>query len=365
MEKIDVVVVGGGIVGLWTAYEILTQNPKISLAVFEREKELGEHSTGRNSEVLHSGIYYPYGSLKWQTCLIGNRMWRDFISLNSLSFLDCGKFVVAKSSETEKLGELYRRGEKNQVPNLRMATAQEVFELKKSVSVDEAFFCPSSGVLNVSEALKTLTNLVESMGGVILKSQNFTVAERIENGFVFVSEGQKMVTKTLINAAGHGAVNLRSRLGLTNFSNRWVKGNYVALKRSLDLKHLVYPIPPAHGLGLGVHLTLDVSGAQKFGPNTEEVSNLDYSQKEDLIGQMFPAIAELFPSVKPQDLSLAYSGIRSKILDSNGVLVTDYVLGTPKEHGVSGYFEFLGIESPGVTAAPALAKLMCTHIDFS
>jgi len=362
MEKIDVVVVGGGIVGLWTAYEILKNYPHLSLALYEKELHLGEHSTGRNSEVLHSGIYYPYQSLKHLTCLEGNRLWREFIQKYNLNFLDSGKYVVALSDQSLQFDQLFEKARNNNVPGVRKATAEEVKSLKSEVACDQAFFCPTSGVLGVSDALKALSQLIHDLGGFIVKGEKFQIEQFDASGFIFNAGSDKMRAGILINAAGHHAVELRSQLGLSGYQNRLVKGNYLSLKRKLKLHNLIYPLPPAHGLGLGVHLTLDVSGAQKFGPNTEEASTVNYAMSEAVIEQMFPAISQLFPNVQMQSLALAYAGIRSKILDQKGQLQTDFIIGTPKKHNVANYYEYLGIESPGITASPSLAKLMVSSM---
>jgi L-2-hydroxyglutarate oxidase LhgO len=157
-------------------------------------------------------------------------------------------------------------------------------------------------------------------------------------------------------------VEFRAQVGLSNFKNYFVKGHYLSLKRPMAIQSLIYPIPPAHGLGLGIHLTLDVSGGGKFGPNTEEIESLNYSVQASVLDQMYPAIKQLFHKIEKEDLNLGYAGVRSKITTIDGRLQRDFILSGPREHGVEGYFEFLGIESPGLTAAPALAELMTEKI---
>lgn len=361
MESVDVVISGGGIIGLWTAYQVLQRRPELTVVLCEREKFLGEHSTGRNSEVLHSGVYYDYLSLKHQTCLEGNRLWREFVREQGLDFLDCGKFIVAGKGQEAAFQKLYQNAQANQVPGLRMATSQEINQLKAEVSLEMGFFCPSSGVLNVAQAVQCLSQLIEQRGGIILKSTELSRVER-EGDFFLLKLGDESVrSRVLINASGHSAVDLRQQLGLYNYKNKRVKGSYLLLNNRLNLKSLIYPLPPADSMGLGVHLTLDVSGAQKFGPNTEAVDNINYSVDEDLIEEMFPTISHLFHGVQRASLSLAYSGIRPKILNEKNEIVKDFVLGLPENHGISNYYEFLGIESPGITSAPALARVMAKN----
>ena len=338
-NKIDVAIIGGGIVGLWSAYTLLKKFPNQFVVVFEAEAYLGEHSTGRNSEVLHSGLYYPTNSLKHLCSLEGNELWRNYIQEKNLPFIDCGKVVAATRHQLEKLEILFKQG------------------------LEDGFFISSSGVLNVSESLKSLRFDIEAMGGVVLTKNKVQVMSRSSEGFVLEVNGDIIETKKLVNAAGLFAVDFRKQLGLDDFGNYYVKGNYLKLRKKLDMQHLLYPIPPANGLGLGVHLTMDTAGEQKFGPDTEVVEEIDYSLKESVKEKMMHAIHEVFKNINESDLQLGYSGIRPKVR-KNGQLVTDFVFNTQKEHEIKGYFEFLGIESPGVTAAPSLAHKLCEAINL-
>ena len=362
-NKIDVAIIGGGIVGLWSAYTLLKKFPNQFVVVFEAEAYLGEHSTGRNSEVLHSGLYYPTNSLKHLCSLEGNELWRNYIQEKNLPFIDCGKVVAATRHQLEKLEILFKQGLENKVAGLRRLEREEVKSLQDKLHLEDGFFISSSGVLNVSESLKSLRFDIEAMGGVVLTKNKVQVMSRSSEGFVLEVNGDIIETKKLVNAAGLFAVDFRKQLGLDDFGNYYVKGNYLKLRKKLDMQHLLYPIPPANGLGLGVHLTMDTAGEQKFGPDTEVVEEIDYSLKESVKEKMMHAIHEVFKNINESDLQLGYSGIRPKVR-KNGQLVTDFVFNTQKEHEIKGYFEFLGIESPGVTAAPSLAHKLCEAINL-
>lgn len=360
--KIDIAIIGGGIVGLWCAYEILKKKPNLSVVVFEKENYLGEHTTGRNSEVLHAGIYYEYNSLKHLLCLEGNILWREFSKNNRLDFLDCGKYIVANQKNAEKLEMLFYKAQKNNVPLLRKAGSSEINELKPFVSVDSAFYSGSSAVLDTSTSLKCLQYLIESLGGVILKNSEVKNLNIVPAGFSFLSNNDPIQSEIVINSAGLFAVKLREQLGLFSYTDRYVKGNYLKLTKKIPINKLIYPIPPEHGLGLGIHLTLDNQGEQKFGPNTEETKSINYNVNDSLIDELYPAIQDIFFTVKKSDLQLAYAGIRPKVHDKDDRLVTDFLFNTEKEHLVKNYFELLGIESPGLTSAPAIAKKISNRI---
>lgn len=364
-NKIDVAIVGGGILGLWTAYTLLRRSPNISLALFEAENFLGEHTSGRNSEVLHSGLYYKKNSLKHLLCMQGNDLWREYVSQKALPFLDCGKVIVAGPDQGNEFEELYHRGKDNGLLNLKLIGSSELEELKNHLHIYQGFFIESAGVLNVSEAIKSLRIDIESLGGIILTQSKAEVLERSSgsDSFFLKVHSDIIESSVLINCAGLGGIDFRTPLfkKCNQFENYFVKGNYLKLKKKCPLNKLIYPIPPKDGLGLGVHLTLDTAGDQKFGPNTQEVNSINYNLTHELIDEMLPSIQKIFKNINAHDLQLGYSGIRPKI-KKNGQLMTDFIFQTSHDHGIKNYFEFLGIESPGVTAAPALALKLSNYM---
>lgn len=350
--ELDVAIVGGGIVSLWIAFSILKRWPNLNLAIFEKEKFILEHTSGRNSEVLHAGIYYPNGSNKHLLCLEGNRLWREFINQNQLEFLDCGKFIVSNYDQKEQLEVLYQNAHDNGV-NVRWAKTDEICSSRGVVNFSHSFYSPTSGVLNVSLAAKFLLQKIEALGGIVLYSTEVQKINHYGNDYLIeLSDHTSVNTKYLINAAGLWSTNIRTMLGLNDLVSFYVKGSYLTLSKKLPLKNLIYPIPPENKLGLGVHLTLDVGLNQKFGPNTEIIQDVSYSVQNNLIDQMYPEINKIFPTVKSSDLILGYAGIRPKIRQLDESIVNDFIIQSP----IKNYIELLGIESPGLTAAPAIGK---------
>ncbi|MDH4468316.1 MAG: FAD-dependent oxidoreductase [Bacteriovoracaceae bacterium] len=357
VQEIDFAIVGGGIIGLWISYYLLKKYPSSAVVVFEAGQFLGEHTTTRNSEVLHSGIYYQNQSLKHIHCLEGNQLWREYVHSKNMDFLDCGKIIVATKGQEEKLNKIFENGLANKVQKIEFLSEKKISEYKEILNLDYAIHVGPAGVLNVGEALRHLQFDIEAMGGIILKNTFVKFVEKNDGPFILKANDDNIKTPVLINAAGLFAVEFRKTLGLMDIENFFVKGSYLKLNKKLPLQQLVYPIPPESGLGLGVHLTLDTSGAQKFGPNTEIVNDIIYNINENLIFEMKDAINMIFKNIDVSHLQLAYSGIRPKI-KKNGVLVTDFTINGEPVHGIGGYLELLGMESPGLTASPSLAKFV-------
>jgi L-2-hydroxyglutarate oxidase LhgO len=356
MERIDVTIVGGGIVGLWCAFEILKKDPQLVVAVFEKDSFWGEHTSTRNSEVLHAGIYYEKNSLKQSSCVAGNILWRDFLKNHPSLLLPIGKYIVSSFNNQDEFENLFNHAMSLGVQGLKRVNSLELEKLKKEINCNDGFFSSTTAVLNSAECIKLLLYNLEKLGCILLLNSEVKVTNSSHDGFKLQVHKNEFHSNHLISASGLFAEKFRLDLNLRNFKNYFVKGNYVNLKKKLDINHLIYPVPPKNSHGLGVHLTINCAGEQKFGPNTELIDRIDYSQKIDVIESMYPAIKNLFPNVEKSDLSLGYSGIRPKITSEDGTLVKDFIFNTPKQHLIPHYYEFLGIESPGFTAAPALAK---------
>lgn len=357
--QIDIAIIGGGIVGLWICRELLSKHPQYTIALFEKESYLLEHTSGRNSEVLHAGIYYSTNSMKHRFCIEGNSLWREYFKKHQLDFLDCGKYIVSPEDEGTELDAIYEQAKKNDVPDLSWAKQETVKTLSEVVKVKRAFYSPSSAVLNVANASKRIQQEIEAKGGIILIKNEIAVVEKTMNSFqLTMKDDSRVISQYVVNAAGLGAVGLRQQLGLFEYSNFFVKGNYLSLKKSLALKNLIYPVPPKDKLSLGVHLTLDSFGNQKFGPDSELVDEINYQIPPSVIDKMFPSIKNLFHTVTIDQLQLAYSGIRPKVKNTLSQIEPDFIIQSP----ISNYLELLGIESPGLTASPAIAKFVSDKI---
>lgn len=356
--SVDVAIIGGGIIGLTFAYKLKNLNPSCEIVVFEKEQFLGEHSSGRNSGVLHAGIYYPQNSLKHLLCLDGNQQWDKISSDLSISIKRCGKLIFSTTRREEaKLEELFDKAKNNDVP-INWASKEELASLQGFVHATQALSSPSTGILDVSDAIEKIKYNLESRNVHLFTSHQVDSISRSNNGFVIKLSNYEVTTQKVINCAGLGAVDLRRNLGLEDIENYFVRGNYLSTNQKLPYPTLFYPIPPEDLKGLGVHSTIDLNGKVKFGPNTEDVTMVDYSPPTHDLKEMKSLVMHYFKNIDETKLYWDYAGCRSKIRSTlNGSLLTDFWIKSPLEN----YIECLGIESPGVTSAPAIADYILAN----
>lgn len=356
MEKIDYAIVGGGIIGFSLAKNLIAKHPEASIVIFEKEKYLGDHTSGRNSGVLHAGIYYEQGSLKQKGCLEGNFLWEDWAKELNIPIKLCGKFIIAQSPQHQsELENLFKQAKLNSVSGIRRATKTEINNLSEHLHLVDAIYSPRSGIIDLPVAMSNLRYFLETKDVITMLSTKVhtIVRDSANDGFILYYGEEKIWAQNLINAAGLYGVDLRKQLDLFELENYFVKGNYLKSTQKKICDYLVYPTPEKNLKGLGVHLTLDMQDQMKFGPNTEDVSEINYKVNESVQEQMLPQIQAIFKTVDTNKLSLDYAGIRPK-LKLNGEVYKDFWIKGP----IKNYFEFLGIESPGATAAPAIGKLI-------
>lgn len=357
---IPFVIIGGGVVGLSIAYEIRKKYPKAEIALFEKEPFLGEHSTHRNSAVLHAGIYYETGSLKHRLCLEGNEYWHKY---EKQYLNNCGKYIVSTSdAETLELEILYKNGLRNGVEGLSWCEKLKLEEIKEFISVEKAFFSTSTSILDVPLFLKKLEVRLQSENFHLLKNQVVKNISYRNNSYFVETDLEILTCDFLINAAGLGAIDIRKKLGLTDLENQYVKGCYLKLNKKYYNKSLIYPVPLPGLKGLGVHTSFGADGLIRFGPNTEIVGELDYSMPDNLIESMYSEICKVFKNISIEDLEIDYCGIRPKI-KLNGNIYSDFWIKEGSSYGFRNYIELCGIESPGLTSAPAIAKYVTELIE--
>lgn len=359
LVEVDFAIIGAGIIGLSIARELHKKFPQAQITVFEQESYVGDHTSGRNSGVLHAGIYYPHLSLKHTLCLEGNEMWDSLGKELDIPVVRCGKWIVARNrEEIPSLETIHNNALRNQVPGFREATSTEVEKLKDIIFVEKALFSSRTGFLDQSQALTSFKNWLEQKQIPVLMKHQVLGLDRSGHDYILDLKDFRVKTPVVLNCAGLFAIHLRKQLGLTDLQDYWVKGYYVKSRQKTVCQQLIYPVPLKNLKGLGVHLTLDADGAMKFGPNTVDVTEISYSLDEEVKQQMLPSIQGFFKTVDPDQLYVDYAGIRPKLKDNAGNLVSDFKIQQP----FPGYWELLGIESPGFTAAPAIAKHILQRI---
>jgi L-2-hydroxyglutarate oxidase LhgO len=353
VERFDCAVVGAGAVGLALARQ-LAQAGRSVLAV-ERHDRHGLETSSRNSEVVHSGLYYPKGSLKARLCLEGNRELYRYCRERGVFVRNTGKLIVAcEESEVGKLSELRARGEANGVEGLELLDPAELARRAPGVRAVAALWVPSTGIVDSEGLMAAYLREAEDAGAVFLWSAGLSRVERETDGYVLtLASGESAHARRVFNSAGLHADAVARLAGIDAYRLHWFKGEYFQLRRPQGVDTLVYPVPAKHGLG--IHLTLDARGGQRLGPNAFAVQNLDYGIDNSHAETFWAAARRYLPDLKREDLMPGTTGIRPK-LSADGTFA-DFVVAEESARGFPGWVNLVGIESPGLTCSLALARL--------
>jgi L-2-hydroxyglutarate oxidase LhgO len=355
MDIVDITIAGGGIIGLLLAKELKEKYPEKEVFIFEASSYLGDECTGRNSGVLHGGMYYETDSLKHQLCIEGNKLWKEYVSKFNFKINPCGKYIVASSQEeNETLEAIYQKGMKNKVPDFRWATKDELVEVSEFANVTSALYSPFTAIIDVPAAVKSLDVYLTNLGVHLLKDARINTIESCNEGILINSE---FISKQFFNCAGLGSIKLREKLGLKDLSERFVKGCYLKTNQKYYNASLIYPVPFKDQKGLGVHTVIDIEGNILFGPNAQIVGDIDYDITDESQDDLTNAINKTFKNIDTNKLEKAYSGVRSQAI-YNFEIYKDFWIKTPKDLNIQGYFECCAIDSPGLTSAPAIAKYL-------
>lgn len=377
MEQVDCVVIGAGVIGLAVAREMALQGRETIL--LERESSFGTVSSARNSEVIHAGIYYPKDSLKAKLCVEGNRLLYEYCRSHQVSTQPYGKLIVASDDhQINDLQAILYKAHNNGVPEIKLISGDEAKVLEPNLQCSAAILSASTGIVDSHGYMLSLLGGFEDAGGMVAYQSPLISAKPIgvnaEGGFeleIGGADGMKIQTKLLINCAGMSAPAVAKRIeGLKQEQIPkafFAKGNYFSLAGRSPFTHLIYPIPEPGGLG--VHLTLDMGGQAKFGPDVEWLDidaeeQVDYTVDPKRSEGFYEAVRRYWPGLKDGSLQPDYSGIRAKIVPPNSP-AGDFCFDTPKEHGLSGLFNLYGFESPGLTSSLAIANYLEGQIKSS
>lgn len=359
MVDIDAIVVGAGVIGLATARALSLAG--LSTIILEEGSAFGTETSSRNSEVIHAGLYYPAGSLKARLCVEGRRQLYAFCESHGVGYRQCGKLIVAtENAEMPLLETLLARGGENGCDDLRMRDAAQAQRLEPALSCQAALLSPSTGIIDSHAYMLALLGDAEDTGAMVAYQAPFLRAEVQEGGFgVFVggAEPMRLNCRLLVNAAGLRAPNVAAGIdGLGSHHvpvPRFAKGSYFSLSAKSPFSRLIYPAPQSHGLG--VHLTFDLAGQARFGPDVEWVDSIDYTVDPRRSHGFDEAIRRYWPALPDHALTPAYSGIRPKISGPEDP-AADFRIDGPQAHGIEGLVNLYGIESPGLTASLAIAE---------
>ena len=363
MEPVDAVVIGAGVVGLAVARALALQGRDV--VVLERADAIGTGSSSRNSEVIHAGIYYPTDSLKARLCVRGRELLYAYCASHGIEHRRCGKLLVA-SSETQRvrLARIQAQAARNGVTDLSLLSAAQARALEPELDVVAALLSPSTGIVDSHALMLALHADIEAHGGMLaLRSPVLAIDSRTALHVLQVGgEGpMELGAHCVVNAAGLWAPGLAAIIhglaaGLVPQA-AYAKGNYFSLSARAPFTRLIYPVPEA--AGLGVHLTLDLAGQARFGPDVEWITpaapdDIDYCVDLARAAAFEAAIRRYWPGLADGALQPAYSGVRPKAA-RHGEVLQDFVLQGPADHGLAGLVNLYGIESPGLTASLAIA----------
>ncbi|AGX88620.1 NAD(P)/FAD-dependent oxidoreductase [Candidatus Symbiobacter mobilis] len=357
-ERVDCVVVGAGVVGLAVARALAISGREV--LVLEACAAIGTQTSARNSEVLHAGIHYPTGSRKAQWCVAGSVALYDYCAARGVAHRRCGKLVVAQNEEqSHALQAQQRQAHANGAHRVQLLDRESALALEPGLRCSSALWSPDTGIVDSHGLMLALCGDLEHAGGSIVLRTPVQHGRCAAGGVeLLTGDGVRLHCQTVVNAAGVHAPALARHIDGPHQRHiptaRYAKGNYFTLAGKAPFSHLIYPVPERHGLG--VHLTLDLAGQARFGPDVEWVDSPDALDVDPHRAEGFyAAIRQYWPALPDGALLPGYAGIRPKIEGPAGLL-TDFLIQGPQEHGAAGLVHLYGIESPGLTSCLAIAE---------
>ena len=368
MERIDCLVVGAGVIGLAVARAAAQAGRDV--VVVEAADAIGTVTSARNSEVVHGGLYYPTGSLKAQLCVAGRQRLYAYCDAHGVPYRRCGKLIVATSdAELPALDALEAQARRNGVDDIARLDARAAAALEPHVRCVAALHSPSTGIVDSHQYMLALEGDARAAGAAFAFGSPLTAGVIAHDGIDVAIGGAAPLTvraRSVLNCAGHDAPRVAGAIeGMSPTAvprSYLCKGSYFRLAGRAPFSRLVYPLPEA--AGLGVHVTLDLAGQARFGPDVEWVDAIDYAVDPARALAFYPAIRRYWPELPDGALVPDYAGVRPK-LQAPGEPARDFVIQGPRDHGVAGLVNLYGIESPGLTASLALADAALSALDAS
>jgi L-2-hydroxyglutarate oxidase LhgO len=358
LEEVECIVVGAGVVGLAVARALALAGREV--IILEAAEGIGTETSSRNSEVIHAGIYYPAGSFMARFCVAGRKALYEYCAEKGVPHLNCGKLIVATNAEEDAmLAGIKRRAEVNGVEGMRVLSAAEAIAMEPNLRCTSALFSPVTGVIDSHAFMLALQGDAENAGAVPVFLSPVIGGRTVLGGIEIDVGGADPTTlrcHLLVNSTGLHAPGFAGRIAgmpRERIPNAYfAKGNYFSLLGRSPFSRLIYPVPVPGGLG--VHLTIDLGGQARFGPDVQWIDTIDYTVDPARAISFYAAVRKYWPDLKDGAIQPGYAGIRPKIVPA-GASAQDFVVQGPQTHGIPGLINLFGIESPGLTASLALA----------
>lgn len=361
MDKVECIIAGAGAIGLAVARALALRGHEV--LVIERNGDFGLETSGRNSEVIHAGIYYRPGSLKARFCREGREMLLDYLAAKDLPHRICGKLIVATTPEQlSRLGEIEANARANNVLSLETLDRSTILRMEPELACAGGLLSSGTGIFDSRAYMRALIGDIEARGGSVAYQTEIVSVHSGPEGYLVETtdaDGERftLACDAFVNAAGLGASELGRRIDAGTHwrapETHFARGNYYQASGRPAFRHLVYPVPEPGGLG--IHLTLDLDGAMRFGPDVEWIDTVDYALSDHRREHFRQAISRYWPAVAERELHPAYCGVRPKIA-RQGEPDADFRIAGPETHGMPRMVQLFGIESPGLTSSLAIAE---------
>lgn len=369
MDRVDCIIAGAGVVGLAIARALAAKGREV--LILDRAPAFGTETSSRNSEVIHAGIYYTPGSLKARLCVRGRDLLYAYAAEHGVPHRRCGKLIVATADDQiAALEGIRAQAAANGVADLRLIGAAEARAMEPALACTAALLSPSTGIVDSHALMLSLLGQAEAGGAMLGLNTAVAAARVVPGGFEVETEdaagGERFAigARCLVNAAGLWASDVAGRIAGLDPAHvpvtRFARGNYYSLPGRPAFSHLIYPVPEPGGLG--VHLTLDLGGGMRFGPDVDWIDTIDYRVNGARRAHFEAEIRRYWPGLPAGVLEPTYSGIRPK-LSGPGEPAADFRIDGPARHGIAGLVNLFGIESPGLTSALAIAEMVAEGLE--
>lgn len=359
MKTTDITIIGAGVVGLAIAAELSKEFKNI--VVLERNPTFGQEISSRNSEVIHSGIYYPQGSLKAELCVKGAELLYEICNTYSIPYKITGKLIIAtEEAELDDLKELFKKGKKNNVKGIEILEKNDIQRLEPNTNALAAIYSPNTGIIDSHLLMKYFFNAAKERGVLFAFASDCVALEKVKTGFkVSISQDNYCFdSRIVINCAGISSDKVASMAGIDiekeKYKLKLCKGTYFSYAKNSPVKRLVYPLPHKELTGLGVHATLNLANRLRFGPDVEYVDAVDYNVDSAKKDAFYEGANKIIPGLQKDAFIPDQAGVRPKLYSENEP-VRDFIIKEETDKALAGLINLIGIESPGLTASGAIA----------